>query len=103
RARSVIDSRLAFPTRRSSDLLDDLGVLAGRLGLLERSLRFGLLADEAQDPALVIQRVRAARALLVGLHALERGERVLEALLACGDRKSTRLNSSHQIISYAVL
>src|SRR5947208_12906437 len=34
-----------------------------------------------------------ARAVLLGAHALRRREQ---------DRKSTRLNSSHQIISYAV-
>src|SRR5947208_4033069 len=30
------------------------------------------------------------------------GSRPMAALAECGDRKSTRLNSSHQIISYAV-
>src|SRR5947208_4360075 len=57
-----------FPTRRSSDLVEAVGLV---------------------EPALV-----AVRGMREQQHGAPRGEHQ--------DRKSTRLNSSHQIISYAV-
>src|SRR5687768_17886366 len=66
-------NRPSFPTRRSSDLR------RGRGQLIERRLR-------------VVGRVARALDRLLGLIGLT-------ALL---DRKSTRLNSSHGYISYAV-
>ena len=42
-------------------------------------------------------------AVLISIHALrEEGDVVIRMIAAWSDRKSTRLNSSHQIISYAV-
>src|SRR5207248_9808893 len=63
----------SFPTRRSSDLL----------------------ADDRQGRA-VVRRARAAG------HAVEHRGAGLARVAACADRKSTRLNSSHRTISYAV-
>src|SRR5690606_41526700 len=99
-SRSVLcpDCRLrdvpSFPTRRSSDLLHplppryvstvDSGNLSGHL----LTLRQGLLA---QPDAPVL-----APATWQGL-----GD-VAGVLVESGDRKSTRLNSSHVKISYAV-
>src|SRR5436190_4471917 len=68
----------SFPTRRSSDLLEPAHELWVRL------LAGGRARREAEG-------VDA----LVGLLGLEAGE-------VPGDRKSTRLNSSHTVISYAV-
>src|SRR5688500_19694010 len=70
----------SFPTRRSSDLVDDRLV----------EVRVELLADGLdRRHALGLQDV--AQLAFGELHALDPG-----------DRKSTRLNSSHLVISYAV-
>src|SRR5947208_13232083 len=63
-------------------------------------------AERVIDPL----RARRADAVVQALRALVVGRRlprqlsgaVTPAFVDCGDRKSTRLNSSHQIISYAV-
>src|SRR5207248_9292233 len=77
----------SFPTRRSSDLslLSDL-VREALLGP-EVVLR---LDDGLERPVEVVP-----GRFLRGLHLLDRGVRRR-------DRKSTRLNSSHRTISYAV-
>src|SRR5205807_9998343 len=74
----------SFPTRRSSDLV--AAVLAAFVAFAWAGLRVALLC---KDPF--------GKRLAVGVVALVSGqaERVL-------DRKSTRLNSSHLVISYAV-
>src|SRR5947208_13649358 len=72
----------SFPTRRSSDLSPAAGARRGRAAATAR--RHG--------PVGVVGRVRGARP----------GARERRAVVAHRDRKSTRLNSSHQIISYAV-
>src|SRR5258708_30176308 len=59
--------------------------------------RYGLLAHQALGLALRLYRdIAQARA------AADIMQRLYAAFYAVGDRKSTRLNSSHQIISYAV-
>src|SRR5207244_10742253 len=91
----------SFPTRRSSDLLHPLHGLDQRItvglaaGLLQR------LVDQV-DAVITADR-HEARTLGEGLPV--RGDEVLvhRGWMGGGiDRKSTRLNSSHQIISYAV-
>src|SRR3989454_9893464 len=87
--------------------------------LLELILGADHVVDRVRDRGHVLERVPEGRILrserlhleregvnrflLVGNHALEvlhgRGEVVPQAV---GDRKSTRLNSSHLVISYAV-
>src|SRR5207244_13291937 len=57
------------------------------------------LAPLAKDSDKV---VRMQLALTIGLVNTPMADRVLEPILKEADRKSTRLNSSHQIISYAV-
>src|SRR5688500_19821210 len=82
----------SFPTRRSSDLhavvprSDVLGLAAPNLSLGEARLRGPRdpLAERRQRPA--------------GHHLLV----VAVTEVAGPDRKSTRLNSSHLVISYAV-
>src|SRR5258708_29005937 len=61
------------------------------IGRLEQALERALTADDAEVRRRAAARVDAWRNVLDGGTA---------AYL--GDRKSTRLNSSHQIISYAV-
>src|SRR5256885_12531190 len=68
-----------FPTRRSSDLF------------INRFYRIGDL--------IVENRVHAYCNVIASDHGLRRE---LKKLLAEVDRKSTRLNSSHLVISYAV-
>src|SRR5207248_10415626 len=72
----------SFPTRRSSDLDEDhdgQGVLHGR-GQLGRAHHEVPVAGDADDGPVRVERLRSER----------------------GDRKSTRLNSSHRTNSYAV-
>src|SRR5690606_41909607 len=66
----------SFPTRRSSDLADER------------------LEERGQD---ALQKVAG-----VGAGGLHDGLGGGESAHGCGDRKSTRLNSSHVKISYAV-
>src|SRR5438552_12981918 len=79
----------SFPTRRSSDL----EVLERSLGIGSRQLDMRVVYDVAHNIAKEedhdVDGVR--RRLLVHRKGATRA-----------DRKSTRLNSSHQIISYAV-
>src|SRR5207244_13271801 len=81
---------LTFPTRRSSDLLWQ------NKRLLKRALRGRLPA----------QHLRAPKRGFVGPTATwlrhELRGMIEDELAPARDRKSTRLNSSHQIISYAV-
>src|SRR5688500_19818869 len=85
--RSRFRSLLPFPTRRSSDL----ALVGGGVAWLIAVGRVGARAGAA----LV--------ALVVGLDLWSADRRffVFEATER-GDRKSTRLNSSHLVISYAV-
>src|SRR5207244_13526694 len=93
----------SFPTRRSSDL-SALGRTA--LPLLAAVLVAGRAVAQQTDPRLerldatirpiVAALVDSARAAALPVEPLV--QRALEG--ATKDRKSTRLNSSHQIISY---
>src|SRR5207248_11580174 len=84
------------PTRRSSDLGDNEDAVRHRRRL-PRELERRLLAQHAQK---VLERP-AARAR-GGAEAL--GDRQMAAeRFRAADRKSTRLNSSHRTISYAVV
>src|SRR5207302_11410126 len=82
----------SFPTRRSSDLAVRG---AGRGGD-----RRGGLRDDFAGAACRLLPARAARASVRDL--LRRDPDRLGAGVRGGDRKSTRLNSSHVKISYAV-
>src|SRR5690606_41653071 len=88
---------LSFPTRRSSDLA--LGLLrAGPLGALAAWAAFTL------PSALILVLFAysaAAFAGPVGLGLLH-GLKIVAVAVVAQDRKSTRLNSSHVKISYAV-
>src|SRR5699024_12322441 len=74
----------SFPTRRSSDLTADG---------LDRGLVHTQLLDPGQGPDV---------ALGVGAHGAVLGVLLKDGLQVGQDRKSTRLNSSHVSISYAV-
>src|SRR5207244_12284249 len=91
----------SFPTRRSSDLEGRLGV--ARVVVVQHVVlgpeeREGGHRHE-QDPAGLEQRERVPQRLRGLAEMLQHVEHQDEAV---ADRKSTRLNSSHQIISYAV-
>src|SRR5207244_12046814 len=93
---------VSFPTRRSSDLTDYREVLAGCVRAGEWSpVDFGLppctLAELKADGP--VDSARIIREVLAGRPGAPRRVVVANAAI---DRKSTRLNSSHQIISYAV-
>src|SRR5207244_11478473 len=90
----------SFPTRRSSDLT---AMHDRRANVIDQLLANQLLAikDGVEDFADRKRRYRMlanqAKALL---HLCRHG--IFEPEEMVRDRKSTRLNSSHQIISYAV-
>src|SRR5207244_6639220 len=94
---------LSFPTRRSSDLLFLRIVLPAALPFVVAGLRLGI---SVAFIVLVAAEMTGADAGLgfriEESHLLFRSDRMVIGLLLLGDRKSTRLNSSHQIISYAV-
>src|SRR5688500_19664702 len=73
----------SFPTRRSSDLLAVLVLTQSRSALAGVAVAFAVG---------VVWTLRR--------HRLAAG--VLALVMLLGDRKSTRLNSSHLVISYAV-
>src|SRR5947208_6718337 len=79
----------SFPTRRSSDL---------RLGIPFQRIR---LLQGDSDQLIAGGGTGGSKSMMTsGAAIVEAGEKVVEA--GRQDRKSTRLNSSHQIISYAV-
>src|SRR5205807_8392634 len=89
----------SFPTRRSSDLL-----LAGRAYNVTTYV-------DPKDPAF--QTMESAYEKKYGAapqtnnsfvaSSYDRVFLIKDAIETCGDRKSTRLNSSHLVISYAVI
>src|SRR5699024_12581043 len=88
----------SFPTRRSSDLGFDLGgvdvLTAGDEHVLEP-------VDDEEEPILVeVADVTGVEPAAGGERG--RGGRLIVPVGAHEDRKSTRLNSSHVSISYAV-
>src|SRR5207245_6660296 len=86
---------LSFPTRRSSDLphvADDVGI--GNRGVLDEQLVELRLAGDLAERAHL-------HGVLLHVHE-EVGEALVLGRIGIGDRKSTRLNSSHGSISYAV-
>src|SRR5207245_10105724 len=94
---------LSFPTRRSSDLFGPLNYLLGLIGIAP----IGWLGSTAWAvPALILislwYGVGGNRMVifLAGLQSVP--SELYEAAEVDGDRKSTRLNSSHGSISYAV-
>src|SRR5207244_11425428 len=83
---------LPLPTRRSSDL--DF-VVSSNLGDLVRGMN--ALTDEPRLDPVALEREIAARDREVNNGMTK------DAQIIAIDRKSTRLNSSHQINSYAVV
>src|SRR5437762_7204662 len=86
----------SFPTRRSSDLVlvpGDMGRYSYVLRGTDKALAetFGSTCHGA---GRLMSRTAAVKAA--------RGRSIERELAAQGDRKSTRLNSSHRCISYAV-
>src|SRR5438552_13707022 len=75
---------------------------------VEQSLRAAPWSPEAEQAvlgAMLLDQdaaLRAAELLDYAMFYREAHRRLFRAMVALTDRKSTRLNSSHQIISYAV-
>src|SRR5207244_4648452 len=85
----------SFPTRRSSDLDEGHSVLSSKLllhhlePLVKQRRHFGLSVAISDQDLRRLPLSLLAQASIMIMHQST-------------DRKSTRLNSSHQIISYAV-
>src|SRR5690606_41213305 len=96
-------ARPSFPTRRSSDLAEAVAAQAQRLGAQSVVAD---ISNEAAAEAAVQATVAAFGSVngLVNCAGIVRGEKILgkNGPHALRDRKSTRLNSSHVKISYAV-
>src|SRR5207248_10658699 len=91
----------SFPTRRSSDLLDRIGGDAREW--LRAQLRGAAPLLAAPDLRPAAQTLEQALELRRDREAQKQAARLEPALAAAqADRKSTRLNSSHRTISYAV-
>src|SRR5207244_6132039 len=92
--------RLTLPTRRSSDLREGIAeaLRAGSAGFFVLTNSRSLGPEAASDLAVELGGwIReAARSSGRAVSVISRSDSTLR------DRKSTRLNSSHQIISYAV-
>src|SRR5690606_41526777 len=86
---------LSFPTRRSSDLE------ARRAVLVEERVARQLALPVTNAIAGLLE-LRGVAERVDGVHRLHEREGVVERHLHLEDRKSTRLNSSHVKISYAV-
>src|SRR5207244_8558998 len=100
-ARSVASPPLqSFPTRRSSDLFHPLFALGAGLSLTQigalSSIRSWASSSSRFGSGPLFSRFNPAGFTLPLV--------IVGTLATCAipDRKSTRLNSSHQIISYAV-
>src|SRR5690606_39683045 len=85
-----------LPTRRSSDLHRRLPSVPHQIPVAQLGDRTGM-----SDPVLV-----GRQTLRIAVEVDDLLQRLFSAIVpplgACGDRKSTRLNSSHVKISYAV-
>src|SRR5207244_12246753 len=92
----------SFPTRRSSDLLPVATREESRTRIMEAcdSLALQLRAKRFGDVPLEVEVDR--RDIGGGVKNWEWIKKGVPVRIEIGDRKSTRLNSSHQIISYAV-
>src|SRR5205807_10376776 len=89
----------SFPTRRASDLAAKRMDVRARSATVDATLvkprHIGIVACSAEGAALCYRTIVHEGAALLGEH--EHPEITLSS-----DRKSTRLNSSHLVISYAV-
>src|SRR5205085_11869376 len=88
----------SFPTRRSSDLLPKSGIrdFFDIVAKMKDAISLGVGEPDFDTP----WHIREA-----GIYALEKGKTHYTSnlgLIELRDRKSTRLNSSHSQISYAV-
>src|SRR5688500_19624541 len=81
-----------FPTRRSSDLLPIDFIQDTEILDIDRIAKVGRYLDFTKSPAVVdVVQLNVRLRIEHRLHGVEQK-----------DRKSTRLNSSHLVISYAV-
>src|SRR5690606_41676496 len=92
----------AFPTRRSSDLEATLAsfaaVKAERVNEIKQVMRSnGVAVDAALE-----QHLEHDNFVMNFKHWQSQDPKIMLAFVKKGDRKSTRLNSSHVKISYAV-
>src|SRR5690606_41406853 len=84
----------SFPTRRSSDLIPYANRVVGEWQPTRQS---GEATELAENPLRTVSIDTPE-----GSFHLSDGSIVIAAITSCTDRKSTRLNSSHVKISYAV-
>src|SRR5690606_42026170 len=92
-----------FPARRSSDLhLDEQSVDGLIVIAPQRQAVEALASLPAEQPVVVVEGGEAPGRAVVCVDQQAGAAAVTRHLLELGDRKSTRLNSSHEKISYAV-
>src|SRR5690606_39643008 len=91
--------RLASPTRRSSDLPKDTAAVEAEIMAEVKKFHETLV-----DPKQLADTKSAIKySFLMGMEtAQDVAFALMQTIVATGDRKSTRLNSSHVKISYAV-
>src|SRR5207245_9934187 len=91
-----------FPTRRSSDLITSRVLRRAGYEVKEVGTGEDALREVKKRPDLVILDVNLPDISGLELSQILRGNRATQHLPILQDRKSTRLNSSHGSISYAV-
>src|SRR5207244_7247429 len=92
----------SFPTRRSSDLKLTFDIFFPGPDYLSKPQGEPDLEREIVDPATGnTYQIYDSRTLDL-VNQLQQSQNEVREISPSGDRKSTRLNSSHQIISYAV-
>src|SRR5206468_10615653 len=93
----------SFPTRRSSDLSAPTVPTFKELGFgdVDGTIVYTLIAPPG-TPAAVIAKLNEALNAAVATPEMREDLRKRGFVAMGGDRKSTRLNSSHDQISYAV-
>src|SRR5205807_8239268 len=92
-----------FPTRRSSDLLarsreDDVAIVAAIRAAGAQIVSVTENIDETPTGVLL----HGIMASVAEFYSLNLATEIMKGLTQKADRKSTRLNSSHLVISYAV-
>src|SRR5699024_12698214 len=93
----------SFPTRRSSDLVPHLGQGRKQFGLKETDpVKFQTAKTVLEVKDLIVEYDVWGKAPFRAVDDVSFDVKEREIVGLVGDRKSTRLNSSHVSISYAV-
>src|SRR5690606_41944560 len=93
----------SFPTRRSSDLVDFLGIRNTMVDVVYNGVGAHFYKKYDNDEKHeILSKYNLPKKYMLFLGNTDPKKNTQNVILAFADRKSTRLNSSHVKISYAV-